>query len=211
MQNGKQTLIIIGIVVAALLGTVAWSYFSGNKKPAEESVTKTEVVSNLTNIDAKSQDATLKKEYALANEKAVAANPGNKIAKIETTIGSSLQVEDVSTRYIFVSDSDKANNWLITISLASQNFIRALIPKEDYAGDLLPIDLKNWKFSYISALQYAEKEGGLDWRESNTLKSVSISLRQSTAETAVWTVEYTGDTNNFSVSIDPVTGAKVSI
>jgi len=209
MQVFKQPVFYIIIVVAIAIAA-GWTYFSNkNKAPAETPVAEEQKVSNLTNLDPKDFDSVVKEEYALAKAKAVEANAGNELSSIEVTVSADLNAEKTNTRYIFSSPTDTINNWMITISTLNQSYIRALIPKDDYAGELTKIDTGNWKYNYVTALQLAEQNSGLSWREQNTLTNLKLTLKNSSTGSLIWIAEYNSSDSNNTVKLDAKTGKVV--
>ena len=100
---------------------------------------------------------------------------------------------------------------MITISEPSSSFIRALVPKSDYLGNLQQMDTKYWKYNYVTALQLAEKNGGQDWRSKNTLASVKLTLRHTGANNwLLWIVEYSSDSDKLTVTLDANSGKVVT-
>lgn len=214
-MNFRSPIVLI-IVVAAILFVAGWAYYDNWKTKSQLQTTTTQntsaqKVSNLTNIDPADFDAIVKKEYAVASEKAVAANPGYKLSAIEVEIDKDITPESVNTRYVFGAPSDTLNNWMITISQVSSNYIRALVPKTDYLGNLEPINTSLWKYSYVTALQLAEQNGGLSWREKNTLSNLKLTLRHSGVnDWLLWIAEYTGTNSNLTVKLDANSGKVVT-
>ena len=216
-MNIWKSPIFYGIIVLALVSAIGWSLYSNytaKKKAAQtasqQAATATTKVSNLTNFDSTDFDTVVQQEYALALSKAQTANPTNQLGQVEIEIGSSLLPADTNTRYLFSSPADTVNNWMITISETSQSFIRAMVPKEDYAGNITTINVANWKYNFVTALQIAEKNGGLTWRDSNTLTGAKLTLKNSSAGTLIWLVEYSGSNGNFSITLDAGTGTVIT-
>lgn len=206
--------IFIGMVVIALVIAVIWNFVSSKpqKTNTTETQTKTEQqeVSNLTNITSSDFDPITRKELEIANAKAIEAKADNLLAAIEINIGSDLQAAGVNTRYIYNAKSDPKNNWMITVSQNSGSFIRALVPKDDYIGEVPTMNTKLWKYNYVTALQLAEKNGGLSWRESNTLTGVKLTLRHSGEKNwLLWIVEYSGSSANLTIKLDANSGKVV--
>lgn len=214
MDIFKRPVIII-ILVVAVLTAVIWSYISNSiqaKKAAEQAQQNTTqtVITDLSTVDAADFDEVVKKEFATARAKALEADAKNKLAAIQIEMPS-LALNSGNDRYIFTSENDTVNNWSITFSQLTQNFIRARIPKEDYLGVLPAIDTVLWKFNYVTALQIAEKSGGKDWRETNGLNSVKLTLRHAGANNwLLWSVEYTAANQTFSKIIDANSGKVVN-
>lgn len=205
----KPAFIIIFAI--ALTGSLIWSYVDKRQQAKQEAAnqvaTTTTQIVNLTNVDATDFDSVVKDELTLANGKAIEINAGEKLAAVEIELPGDLLPSTGSSRYIYTSDSDKSNNWMITIAQASKNYIRALIPKDDYLGDLQALNTNLWKFNYVTALQIAEKNGGLEWRENNQLSSVKLTLRHTPPKNwLVWTVEYSGKDTKFTKVIDANSG-----
>jgi len=201
------------IVVAAIIIAVLWSYFSKisqekeEQKQAEQAQEEAQsAIMNLTTIAASEFDEVVKTQYAQAKSKADEFGQNYKLSAIQVIL-SSLELNSGDTRYIFSSENDKINNWTITFSNSSGNFIRAAIPKNDFLGDLPSMDTSLWKFNYVTALQIAENAGGREWRQSNGLSSAEIFLRQDpVSNTLLWTVKYNSGTDLFSKNIEASTG-----
>ena len=199
--------IFYALLAIAIIVTIAISIVSNRKAstPTTTTTNTTTQVSNLTNMDPTDFDSSTKNEYALAASKATVANSGNKIALIEVNLDKDMLPTNVSTRYAFVAPTDANNNWVITIT--GGNFIRALIPKEDYLGSLTAFDTKLWKYNYVTALKLAEKNGGLTWRENNTLLAVKLTLRNvGTTSQLAWNIQYLSSDANFTVKFDANSG-----
>lgn len=211
----KKPVFII-IVVVAIIVALVWSYVArviNQRKIAQQNAqqTTTESVKDLTNVDPAEYDEPTKKEYAVASTKAVEADSKNALAAMVVELPASLGVSSGNVRYIFTSNLDPTNNWTITFSQETGNYIRAVIPKDDYMGNVPGMDTKLWKFNYVTALQIAEKEGGKDWRDNNELKGVTETLKHSDPNNwLTWTVEYQGVNSVFSTKIDANSGKVVT-
>jgi len=216
-MNFWRNPIFIGIIVVSLVLAIGWSIYSNNaKKKSTQTASQqttgstTTTISNLTNFDPSDFKDTTQKEYALAQSKAVTANAQNQLGQIEAEIGSSLLPADVNTRYLFTSPADSVNNWMITISETSQSFIRALIPKEDYAGNITAINTANWKYNFVTALQLAERNGGQSWRDSNTLTGVKMTLKNNGAGTLIWLIDYSSGSSDFTITLNAIDGTIIT-
>ncbi len=213
MDFFKKPVIII-IIVVAIIGALLWSYISQviKNRQTQQSTGENnqQVVIDLTNIDPAEFDEPIKNQLATATAKAVESDPKNQLAAVVVELPPTLAVNSGNARYVFVSDKDKFNNFTITFSLETDNFLRARIPKEDYLGDLHVMDTKLWKFNYVTAFQITEKEGGKEWRSNNELKSITETLRHGEPNNwLTWTVEYQGINNVFSKKIDANSGKVV--
>jgi type II secretory pathway pseudopilin PulG len=205
--------VVIVIIVVAIVAALVWSYIDKrSQQKAEESATDTATVqiTNLTNVDATEFDQFVKDEYATANSKALEASSKYKLAAIVVELPASLEVNSGTDRYVFASDSDSVNNWVITFSQENQSHLRALIPKSDYIGNVPAIDTSLWKFNFVTALQIAEQNGGMGFREVNNLESVTLTLRHMEPNNwLAWGVEYKAKGTSFEVKIDANSGKVV--
>jgi len=206
----KKPVVII-IIVVAIVGALVWSYVSNliqqrNEKQAAEQAAE-QTITDLTNVDPVNYDEPVKKEYALAAVKAKEVNSNYQLAVVEVDLPASLALNSGNDRYLFVTDKDKTNNWVITLSLETGNFIRSLIPKDDYMGNPQVMNTKLWKFNYVTALQIAEKDGGEAWRESNTLESVTLVLKHTDPNNYLtWSITYQGKGSSLFKKIDANSG-----
>lgn len=205
--------VTILIVVIAIIIALIWSYInnlSEKKKAAEEAArieaeTKSQMI-DLSNIDPAEYDNVVKTEYASAKEKAESINPNFKLAAIQVSMPS-LSLNSGETRYIFVNDEDKINNWTISFSQSTGNYLRAIIPKDDYMGNPAIMDTTLWKFNFATAFQIADKNGGSDWRNKNSLNNIELTLKHNNDKSRlVWIVKYSGNNSEFIKYIDSSSG-----
>ncbi len=205
-------LILLLIVACVFMIGALMHYGKSKANSTDQADTKTSgAIANLTNLDPTSYDSIVKNEFSLANEEAVAADNDNKLSAIDIQIGPDLSPSSVVSRYAFSSDKDTNNNWTMTFTEINTNFSRALIPKADYLGNISEINTGLWKFNFVTALQIAEKNGGLKWRESNKLDGVRLTLRYSDPNNwLLWSVQYKGDNSSLLVKIDANSGRVVT-
>ena len=202
---------MIIIVVVAIVGALVWSYIANliqqrKANQAAEQVAE-QTITDLTNVDPVSYDEPTKKEYALAASKAKEVSSTYQFAALEVDLPGSLALNSGTDRYIFVSDKDKTNNWTIAMALDTGNYIRALIPKDDYMGNPQVMDTNLWKFNYVTALQLAEKNGGKTWRENNSLQSMALILKHTDPNNFLtWSITYQGESSSFFIKIDANSG-----
>lgn len=213
MEPDRRRIIYLAITVVVVIA-LGWAYYSNKKNSQNKKTTipPPATVSNLTNLDPTDFDAAVKNEYAIATAKAAEVKPDYKIAELDVNVDKTLSVDSINTRYIFSAPSDTSNNWMITIAATTQSYIRALVPKDDYAGNVTPFDTSHWKYNYVTALQLAEKAGGLDWRNSNTLVAVKLTLKQDDAKNNLleWIVNYSGADNiNKTIILDATSGKAI--
>ncbi len=213
----KKPVFLIILAVALIIGGI-WAYASNrNKEKAAQQVaeeaqkTAEEVkISNLTNIDAATLDADIKNQLSTADSKAAETDKKNVLIAVEVRLPQSLASSSGDTSYIYSSMSDKTNNWIVTLSNTSNNFLRAKVPKEDYIGDLKPVNRSYWKINYIAALQVAEKNGGLDFRNANEISEIKLLLKNSDPKNWLyWFVSYSGKNNIKQFQIDASTGSLI--
>lgn len=208
----RQPIFLLFLILAILFATGYSIWTNRKKNTATPAATITQVSeTDLTNIDPADFNEFTKEELDLAYAKAREIDPDYTLSALEIEIGSTLKPETVITRYIFTSKSDTSHNWMITISAANRQYIRAKVPKTDYLGDIQPINLQLWKFNYVSALQIAESAGGKYWREGekDDFQGVILSLKtDSNNSWLVWNAEYKSSESSTSYKIDAY-GAKV--
>lgn len=208
----KRPITIIIVIVAVIIAMV-WSYIS--KVIQQKQVTATDTGSVSTAIDLTTADAAdfneiLRNELASATAKAIESDPQNKLAVIEIELPS-LLINSGETRYIFTSENNKTENWLITFNQQSNSFLRAKVPKDDYMGDLPAMNTALWKFNYVTAIQITEDDGGLAWRNTNGLSGVTLRLIHNGQNNwLVWEVEYKSGEAIFSKMIDANSGKVIT-
>lgn len=210
IKNPTVIIVLLGLIVGS--GLYFYNSYSTNQKAkeAEKQAVETTVeptITNLTNSDPNDFTSELKKELDLADAKAKAYNGNEALAGVELTIPGSLIPRSGNATYIYNQAGDPLNHFTITISQATQTYIRAIIPKEDYYSQLPPINLKSWKLSYIDALKIAEKNGGQDFRSSNDLAEVQMVLKNAEPKGWLyWVITYKTETGSFSAQVDAFSG-----
>lgn len=107
--------------------------------------------------------------------------------------------------YVFDSTDDANHHFTISVSQSSGNSLRALVPKTDYQGALLPIKTEFWQSNYVDAIQFADKNGGSDFMKANDVTTVDANLlRTAPNDFLYWVVTYkTNDSvNSLTVKMD---------
>lgn len=203
IKNPTVIIIIIGLI----LGSSFFFYnrYRDSKKASESQTTTTTDVQivGLTNVDPADFVAENQAELTLAETKAKTMNSEVQLNALEITFPGSLKPRSGNAIYIYDTTKDTAHHYTVSVSQESQNFIRAIIPKEDYLGALTPINLKSWKLSFVDALKVAEKNGGLDWRSKNTLTRLKMTLKNAAPKGWLyWLLEYQSDNSSFSAQVD---------
>lgn len=201
------------IILSAIVIAVVWSYIEKRSTEKETQLQAEQLeqeaaenLINLATVDPSEFDEYVRNEYAQARIKAEEIDKEHKLSAIQVNLPS-LGLNSGETRYIFSSASDNINNWIITFSQESGNYLRAEIPKNDYLGDMPPMDTSLWKFNYVTAIQIFENGGGKDWREKNGLSSASLLLKHDTNYNFLtWTVSYTNGEQDFTKIINASNG-----
>lgn len=215
MGNFFKQPIFLLFVIVAIIAVVGWNAWNNsrtsnkNSGSATSSSSSANIPTNLTNADPADFNDFTQDEFSLAVTKAKEVDPNYKVSALEVEIGPNLTPESVVTRYFFSSEDDSLNNWAITISSVSKNYIRALIPKSDYIGNVTPIDVSRWKFNYVTALQIAEESGGSAFRsiQGDAFSKISLTLKQGGENNwLVWTAEYFGADTSTQIKIDAYSG-----
>ncbi|TSC90946.1 MAG: Uncharacterized protein CEN92_346, partial [Candidatus Berkelbacteria bacterium Licking1014_96] len=104
----------------------------------------------------------------------------------------------------------------ISISVRSKNYVRAIIPKEDYLGsNLVPVRTQYFKVNYTQAFQTAETNGGKEWREKEKDSKYQITATLAHGEPKgylYWLVEYqlTDGSDKKTIQIDANSGEIVN-
>lgn len=214
-MNFRQPAIYIILLVSIGLA-LGYYYFQKTKKTNTATKTTTETttkttISNLTNVDPADFDTITKRTYTNAESNALMANASNALAAIDIQVDKDLSPDTLITRYVFNSANDTKNNWVMTISSTGDRFVRALIPVDDYMGTLTQVNTKAWKYNFVTALQLAEKNGGLSWREGKTLSGVNLVLRHGGKKNwLLWIVEYQSASGNLPIMLDANSGRVVT-
>lgn len=215
-------MLLLAIVVAGI-----WAYVSDQnekrsleKEKTEEAANKTEsvdkvekeIIANLSNIDANEMAESIKSQIALADKSALAADSKNQLSAVEIQLPGNLAQGSGNANYVYTSPNDRVFNWVMVISNASESFVRSKVYKSDYFGELTVINRNFWKLNYVQALQLAEKNGGLDFRNYYETSSVRLVLKNSDPKGWLyWLVTYTASGQNKMIQIDANSGAIIDI
>jgi len=171
---------------------------------------------NLLTIDPNTLSTEIAQGKDLAETKAKEWQNNAKLVAVQVEIPASLKKTSVSSRYIFNSLGVSAWYWTIALTATNENYVRALIPKEDYIASDLKVVLEDfWQENYAEALQAAEENGGATWRETNNMGGATLVLSRGQPNSWLyWQVEYIAlDANgersavdNFKIRINAYTG-----
>lgn len=206
MIKKKQNLAILGgfvkvilflFIISALVGLNLSCKKETTTTPTpspSESATQTPQKNDLTNLDPTSALEEIKSNYNTAELKATQWQSGAVLYSASAKITPTLDWQDVVEVYTFGSNSQPNFWWTISISVRSKNYIRAIIPKEDYLGsNLRTVTLEYWKINYVEAFQIAERNGGKEWREKqkSTNYQITTTLAHGDPKNYLyWIVEY---------------------
>lgn len=182
---------------------------SASEKPTSEQK------NDLTNVDPSSFSSEISANLETAKQKAAQWQGDAVLYSASAKITSSLDPEDVIEVYTFGTPAQASYWWTISISTRSKNYVRAIIPKEDYLGSsLVPVRAQFWKISYVEAFQVAEKNGGSDWRGKQTQDyQITATLAHGEPKGYLyWTVEYRNNlgTEKKAVQIDANSGEVIN-
>lgn len=183
----KKPIFLIIITVALIVAGI-WAYISNNsqKKAEEEKVAQEQQVSenqqktpisDLTNVDSATLVDSIISQVSIADSNATSADSRNQLTAVDIQLPADLTQGSGTANYIYASSVDKIYNWVISISNSSEAFVRSKVYKADYLGELTAINRSFWKINYIEALQTAEKNGGLDFRNYYSTTGVRLVLK----------------------------------
>jgi len=171
---------------------------------------------NLLTIDPNTLSTEIAQGKELADTKAKEWQNNAKLVAVQIEVPASLKKTSVSTRYIFNSLGVSTYYWTIALTATNENYVRALIPKEDYLASDLKVILEDfWKINYAQALQATEENGGSTWRETHNLGGATLVLSRGQPNSWLyWQIEYIAlNTNgerspvdNFKLRINAYTG-----
>jgi len=217
----KKPIFLI-IIAAAIIAAGIWAYVSNRseEKAAEEKAAEEQakvdpqtqpLTADLTNIDIGEVTDSIKSQTDIADSNATSVDSRNQLAAIDIQLPKSLAQGSGTTNYIYTSSADRIYNWVISISNASEAFVRSKVYKNDYLGDLTAINRDFWKINYVQALQIAEKNGGLDFRNYYDVSSVCLVLKKGDPKGWLyWYVTYTATGQVNSIQIDANSAAIIS-
>lgn len=215
----KPVFIIIFLVAIVVAGI--WAYVSNrNQNKAEEKAAEEQstndsqaetLVADLTNIDAGELNDSIKSQAETADSNATSADNRNRLIAIDIQLPKSLAQGSGTANYVYSSTADRIYNWVISISNSSEAFVRSKVYKNDYLGELTAINRDFLKLNYVQALQIAEKNGGLDFRNYYDISSVRLVLKNGDPKGWLyWYVTYTATGQVKSIQIDANTGAIIT-
>lgn len=209
--------IFLIIIAAALIIAGIWAYVSNrnSQQTAQQAASQTSVsstsssstISNLTNVDPTTLTEEINAQLTLADAKAAEVDKKLVLAAIEVELPATMDRGSGYTYYVYTTTNDKVNNWVIAISNSDNKFVRSRTVKDDFMSGVTPINRSFLKTSYVTALQIVEKNGGKDYRESNTLSAVKLILKNSDPKSWLfWFVDYSTSSSQKEFQIDASNG-----
>ncbi len=225
---GQLTLLIVAIV---LLTGLSGCLSQQQEQPAEETepngftdqttdqTDQTLSGDNLLTTDPNTLTAELNQGLEIATKKAQEWQNGAQIVAVQVEVPASFKKTYVSSRYVFASTNVNEYYWTIALTSGNENYVRAIIPKEDYFSTNLKVILPEfWRLNYVEALQTSEQNGGTVWRQSHNLGGVTLILSRGQPKSWLyWQVEYLAvsedgerqPTENFKVKFNSYSGEVV--
>lgn len=160
----------------------------------------------LAAADVTSLDSTITGVYEGAEAKAKEWKSDANLYLVSVKVPSDLSLNSSTLTYAYGSTNVPNDWWTYSWSEATNKYVRALVPKEDYLGEIAsPINRQYWRTNYVEAFQIAQANGGATFRKANKNATVVLSLSQSEPKGWLWwTVEYkTGSGDSLKVRINP--------
>lgn len=221
---GSKILIILGVILLLAVIIFGGYLLLGNKKTPNTSSTTTSSTPTQTETSStaggtKSTSPSISGESILAADPGVIAEKSKKrftdaqsrlaawslwknnaqFAGLFISFDQNLIVDSANEIYVFDSTDDANHHFTISVSQSSGNSLRALVPKADYQGALLPIKTEFWQSNYVDAVQFADKNGGSDFMKANDVIAVDVNLlRTAPNDYLYWVVTYkTLDTSSY--------------
>lgn len=201
----QKTKIIVGaiIVVALTLTGASCSWFGSNSNNSNNS-SNTTTTYPLLSAATNSIDSMFSSNLTQSQTKAKAWKSDAALYAVNIKLPRDLAVNQAVETFVYGSSQDTANWWTYAVSESSGNFVRAIVPKEDYLTSVTkPIDMNYWKINYLEALQIAQNNGGQDFLTNNPSATITETLDNSQPKGWLWwLVEYKGTSGNLSVRIN---------
>jgi hypothetical protein len=223
-QVNSKILIVVGVILLIAVVVAGGYLLLGNKSapnttPTATSSSSTQSGSSPTTGATQSAPPTISGDSILTADPAVIAEKSKKrfadaqsrlaawslwktnaqFSGLFITFDQNLIVDSANEIYVFDSADDTSHHFTISVSQSTGNSLRALVPKSDYQGALLPIKTEFWQSNYADAVQFADKNGGSDFMKANDVISVDVNLlRTAPNDYLYWVVTYkTLDTSSY--------------
>jgi len=218
MDFFKKPVFLIILAIALIVAGI-WAYISNlrSKNAVNTAPTTSETtdggldISNLTNLDSKTLADSINNQLALADSKAAEVDKKLQLSAIEVDLPASLAKSSGETYFVYSTPNDNVDNWVISISNSANSFVRSWTVKDDYLGNVTVINRDYLKNNYVAAIQIAEKNGGKDYRQKNTLTGMKLILKNGEPKSWLyWFVTYSSNSEAKQFQIDASTVALVS-
>jgi len=198
--------LVLVVLVLSLTGAICQKQEETPTPTETPTETPTPVVNDLTTIDYSTINSMVMNNYTTAKQKATTWKGDAKLYNYTVKLPIDLSINNGTETFVFGSDSDKLNWWVLSVSESTNKSLRALIPKEDYLGNTLaPINTSFWKTNYLQAFQKAEIYQGKTFREANANSEITINLSMGEPKGWLWwVVEYKAPSGNIlKVRVNP--------
>jgi len=190
-------IVVLVLVIVGLIGVGAYFWVKRGSAKADQTASAAKAP-ELTFLDQDNQIISQRTDRNLAAAKIKAKAWKGNAFLVAYTLEAPIDRPSVtpSETFVFGSTDEPDNWWTISFS-ANDEFIRALIPKNDYLGQALqPIQESAWQKNYLEALNTAENVGGRQFRAENPEAQISILLTQSAPKDWLWwQIEYKAKAN----------------
>lgn len=199
-MNYKKITFFIGTLslIFLTLNGLSCNWFS-KKTTTSASPTPTASVSTtatgygqLLTADAAAISSLFNSNFNQAQAKAKSWKQDAQLYAVNVKLSKNLGTNQAIETFIFGSSQDTNYWWTDAISENSGNFVRAIVPKEDYLSDVkTAINNNYWKINYLQALLIAEDNGGQAFREQDPESQITLNLYNSQPKGWLWwLVEY---------------------
>lgn len=211
----KYIFVALVIILAFSLTGISCSLISP-KSPSEQKaqqITTTPSTDLLTTASPEQFNSQAATNYNKAVELALSWQPDAVLYGLNIKLPTSLKANLATEIYLFGSPADQKVWYTVSINQQSGKITRAWVTKEDFMPQIqYPVKIQYWKTNYVEALQQAEKNQGLTFRDKNPNANISLTLAVSQPKNWLWwQVEYqatlSGET--LKIKIDPNTGKVV--
>lgn len=206
----KKSLLVIVLIFAFVIFAGLSLPSCSKKETAPEPTETTSLVTlpsePLATVDATSIDSAITAIYDGAETKAKAWKPDAKLYLVSVKLPSDLSLNTSTQTYTYGSSGVPDDWWTYSYAESTGKYVRALIPKEDYLGDVTKLIDKNyWRTNYVEAFQIAEINGGSAFRQANDNVTIILTLSQGEPKGWLWwLVEYKAiNGNNLKIRINP--------
>ncbi len=210
-MNRVLIIVVVLLIIAGIVGGGAILLSKKNPAPTTTTTSTTSTTSKTTTpatttpststssnsvltADPVAVGAAATQRYNAAVQKLqswASAKQNAQFSGLFITFTPTLELNSATEVYVFDSPDDTANHYAINVSQSTGNMLRAIIPTADFQGTLKPIDRSFWQSNYVEAIQFAEKNGGKEFRTANSIVDIEANLLRTTPKDFLyWVVTY---------------------